>query len=93
MPATLDEVYDALVDNADFEEVASVAKAKLFATAASRFLILSPQSQSDQGSSLTMSVAQIENLLKRARGYIDQNASGASNANVRFLSASQGFRR
>ena len=93
MPATLDEVYDSLIDNADFEEVSSVSKARAFATAATRFLILSPQSQADQGSSMTMSVAQIENLLKRARGYIDQNATGQGNANVRFLSASTGFRR
>lgn len=93
MPATVDEVLDDLIDNADFEEVSSVAKARTFATAAKRFLILNPQAQSDQGSSLTMSVAQVENLLKRAQLYISQTTASTSAGAVRFLSASQGFRR
>ena len=51
MAATIDEILDALSDNADFEEVGSVARARSFITAARRFLSL-PSSQSDQGSSL-----------------------------------------
>ena len=94
MAITIDTVIDNLLDNADFEETASVTKARAFITAATQFLILSPQSQSDQGSSLTMSVAQIENLLKRARGYVEKNATdSASGTRVRFLTAAEGFRR
>lgn len=94
MAVTIDTVIDNLLDNADFEEAASVTKARAFITAATQFLILSPQSQSDQGSSLTMSVAQIENLLKRARGYVEKNATdSASSTRVRFLTAAEGFRR
>ena len=90
MAATIDEVIDALLDNADFEESFSVSKAQLFATAAKRFLILSPQSQSDQGSSLTMSPATIENLMNRALEFIAVNRTPTGA--VRFLSVSEGFR-
>ena len=90
MPATIDQVIDALLDNADFEETTSVSKAQAFATAAKRFLILSPQSQSDQGSSLTMSPATIENLMHRALEFIAANRTPSSV--VRFLSVSEGFR-
>ena len=91
MPApTIDDVIDALLDNADFEESISVSKAQAFATAAKRFLILSPQSQSDQGSSLTMSPATIENLMHRALEFIAANRVPSSV--VRFLSVGGDFR-
>lgn len=94
MAVTIDTVIDNLLDNADFEESASVAKARAFITAATQFLILSPQSQSDQGSSLTMSVQQIENLLKRARSFVEQtDTSSATSTRVKFLTAAEGFRR
>ncbi|MEM1224602.1 MAG: hypothetical protein AAGJ40_02835 [Planctomycetota bacterium] len=96
MATTLDEVYESLDANADFEEVGSVAKAKAFATAATKFLFLSPQSQADQGSSMTISVQQVENLLHRARAFVDgygTDGAVSSRGGVRFLSASEGFRR
>jgi hypothetical protein len=37
------DVEEALIANADFEEAASVSKAKAFVTAARRWLILKPQ--------------------------------------------------
>lgn len=90
MSATIDEVIDALLDNADFEEVSSVSKAMAFATAAKRFFILTPQSQSDQGSSMAISPATIENLMKRAQDFIAVNRVSAGA--VRFLSVSEDFR-
>lgn len=90
MAATIDEVIDALLDNADFEAARSVSKANAFATAATRYFILTPQSQSDQGSSMAISVAQIDNLLNRARNFIAANQSPASA--VRFISVSGDFR-
>lgn len=94
MPSTIDEIYDALDTNADFEETGSVTKAKAFITAATRYLVLSPNSQSDQGSSLTINAAQIEALLQRARAFVAaSSSSSASTSKVRFLSASEGFRR
>lgn len=94
MAATIDEIFDALSDNADFEETGSVTKAKAFITAATRYLVLSPNSQSDQGSSLTINAGQIESLLQRARAFVTSNTSStARTAKVRFLSAGEGFRR
>ena len=90
MAATIDEVIDTLLDNADFEEADSVSKAQVFATAAKRFFILTPSSQSDQGSSMAISATQIENLLNRALTYIAANRTSPST--VRFLSVSEGFR-
>jgi hypothetical protein len=90
MAATIDEVIDTLLDNADFEEADSVSKAQAFATAAKRFFILTPLSQSDQGSSMAISATQIENLLNRAITYIAANRVAPST--VRFLSVSEGFR-
>jgi hypothetical protein len=90
MAATIDEVIDALLDNADFEAAQSVSKANLFVSAAVRYFILTPQSQSDQGSSMAISVAQIENLMNRARNFISANQTPSSA--VRFLSVSGGFR-
>lgn len=93
MAATIDEVIDALSDNADFEEVGSVAKARAFITAANRFLILTPSSQSDQGSSLSMGLPQVQSLLASARAYVTQaDNSSAATSRVRFLSAREGWR-
>lgn len=90
MAATIDDVIDALLDNADFEEANSVSKAQTFATAAKRFFILSPLSSSDQGSSMAISATQIENLLNRALTFIAAKRTDPST--VRFLSVSEGFR-
>jgi len=91
MPATLDEVIDSLLDNADFEEVNSLSKAKAFVTAATRFFILVPQTAADQqGCSQSMSVQQIENLMERARSYVSTNNTAASS--VRFLGVGEDFR-
>ena len=90
---TIFTVEQALLDNADFEEVASVAKAKLFVTAAKRWLILNPASSSNQSSSLSFSIQQIESMMTSARDYIAANDS-TNNAGgaVRFLSVTEGFR-
>lgn len=90
---TLQDLRDALWDNADFEEVGSVTKAKAYITAATRWLALEPASQSDQGSSLAFAPAQVERIMQRARAFVAaNNNSSASTSGVRFLSAGQGFR-
>jgi hypothetical protein len=84
-------VRDTMLTNADFEEVASVSRAKAFATAAKRWLILQPSSQSNESSSMAMSVAQVEAMLRRALDYIAANdRSTASTAGVRFFSFTRG---
>lgn len=93
MAATIDEVIDDLLDNADFEENDSVAKARTFITAANRYFILTPASQSDQGSSMAMGLAQIQALLNRATAFVKQSSTdSAETSAVRFLSISEGFR-
>lgn len=81
------EIEDDLIEYADFEEVGSVGRARLFVTAAKRWLILRPESASDQGSSLSMSKSVVEGLLKRAQNYVAANAAAGSGGRVRFLSA------
>lgn len=85
--ATLSEVVDDLVDNADFEESGSVAKARAFVTAATKYLILKPTSQSNQSSSLSWDNNQIKDLLARARDFVSANSS-----RVRFLGVGTDFR-
>lgn len=89
---TLDQIIDDVVSYADFEEVGSVARAKLFITAAKRYLLINPSSQSDQGSSMTMDTPQIQGLLHRAQQYVDRSVR-SNGSSVRFLSAAEGFRR
>ncbi len=90
-PPTLDKVVDELLENADFEEVESVSKARAYVSWANRYFILSPQSQSDGASSLAINAEQIDADRKRAREFIREQ-TGASGS-VRFLTTSSGFRR
>ena len=88
---TIDEITDEILNNADFEEQNSLSRAKAFVTAAKRFLILTPESQADQSSSMSISASEISNLMRRAQQFVDKRSrkTGA----VRLLSASEGFRR
>lgn len=90
----LEEAESLFFANLDFEETFSVAKARSFITAAKKLLYLLPLSASDQGSSLTHNIAQIEAMMRRAQQYVDaQTAAADGGGRVRFLSASEGFRR
>lgn len=94
MPTTIDVVIDALTDNADFAATSDVTKAKAFVTAAIQYLVLSPASQSDQGTSLSIAPETIRALMNKAQQLIDsEGSSTAETSRVRFLSASRGFRR
>jgi len=77
-----------LLDYADFEEVASVARAKLFITAAKRWLIVRADTASNEASSLTIGKSFVESMMKRATQYVAQNSSGS----VRFLGPGRSFR-
>lgn len=93
MAYTIDDVETDLVEYADFEEVGSVARARSFITAAKRWLILSPESQSNEGSSMSMSKSNVLDLLKRAQDYVAaRSGSTAGGSGVRFLGFSRGFR-
>jgi hypothetical protein len=83
-----------LIEYADFEEVASVARARLFITAAKRWLILRAESASNQGSSLSLGKSFVESMLKQAREYVvaNQSTPNGASANVRFLGVGSNFR-
>ena len=88
------DIETDLLDYADFEEVGSVARARLFITAANRWLILRADSASNQSSSMTIGKSFVENILKRAQDYVSQNAttSDGARASVRFLGVGSNFR-
>ena len=83
-----------LLEYADFEEVASVARARLFITAAKRWLIIRAESASNQGSSLSLGKSFVESMMKRAQDYVAGNATtaGGGSSRVRFLGAGSYFR-
>ena len=93
MAITYASVETALLENADFEETASLTKAKAFVTACNRFFVLMPASQGDQGTSMAMGLPQIQALMARAQSYIKANDSANnSTSHVRFLTFADGFR-
>lgn len=87
------DIESDLLEYADFEEVASVSRAKSFITAAKRWLILRPTSASNQSSSLSMDTTKVETMLKRAQDFVAANpATSGSGGSVRFLGAGSNFR-
>ena len=85
------DIETDLLNYADFEEVGSVARAKLFITAAKRWLILRPESASNQSSSLSIGKDSVQELMRRAQDYVAANGttSGGGRNSVRFLSATR----
>lgn len=78
-----------LLEYADFEEVASVARAKLFVTAAKRWLILRAESASSQSQSHSISKQFVETMINRANAYITRNTQGSR---TRFLHVGEFYR-
>jgi hypothetical protein len=89
----LADIETDLLEYADFEEVASVARAQSFVTAAKRWLILCADSSSNQGSSMSIGKSFVESMMKRAQDFIASTGSSSTAASprVRFLT-SEGFR-
>jgi hypothetical protein len=88
------DIESDLLTYADFEEVASVSRAKSFITAAKRWLILRAESASNQSSSLSIGKNYVEAMLKRAQDFVAANpaANGSGGGSVRFLGAGANFR-
>jgi hypothetical protein len=83
-----------LLDYADFEEVRSVGRARLFITAAKRWLILRAETASNQSSSLSIGKSFVETMLKRAQDFVAANDATANGGRggVRFLGVGRSFR-
>lgn len=93
MAATVDQICDAITDFADYEEVRSTDRARKYITACRRFLSL-PANSSSGGGSLGYNQATIQAELDYARRWLAANdAATTAGTTVRFLSASEGFRR
>jgi hypothetical protein len=93
MAETFDTIQAALIEYSDYEEVGSVARAKQYITAAKRWLALVAGSASNQGSSLTFNVAQIEAMKDQAIAWVAANDTQRNGSGrVRFLGAGSSFR-
>jgi len=88
------DIESDLIEYADFEEVASVARARLFITAAKRWLILRAESASNQSSSLSIGKSYVQDMLKRGQDFVAANAATTSGGvgGVRFLGVGSNFR-
>ena len=70
------EITQTLLDNIDFFETNSLAKAKLFAPAARRWLVLRPLNTSGEGRAVTLNVMQVEKMLHTAEAFIASATGG-----------------
>lgn len=94
MATEIDAVIDTILENAGYAEELSLAKAKLFATALRKFLILHPaQSTSPGGYTTTLSVVQAKQMLDEATSFITSNQNAANGgSSISILGARHGFR-
>lgn len=90
MEYTTESLQQSILDNADWVESASPAKAQAFATAVMRWLAISPEAMSDQGSSLTLGRDQLADLRREALQFVAANTAGGA---VRHLGVGGQFRR
>ena len=79
------DIETDLLTYADFEEVASVARAKLFITAAKRWLILRADSASSNSQSMSIGKQYVADMLTRAQAYVSANDTTAASGRTRFL--------
>lgn len=88
------DIESDLLTYANFEQVSSVSRARLFITAAKRWLILRAESASNQSSSLSIGKSFVQDMLVRAQDYVAANATTSSGAvgGVRFIGVGSNFR-
>lgn len=92
MAATYTQAVEAYLDNADFEEDASLSKAKAFVTACVQLAVLLPSSASFQGSAQSFDMASIKAAQTRALDWIQAYEATANNSGVRFFNFRSDFR-
>jgi hypothetical protein len=86
----IEQIQADLIANADWEVELSLSKAKAFAAAATRWLILNPQSSSKADASMTFDTTSLKEQLKRAQQFIQANRVGSNGSRV--LGVSRRFR-
>lgn len=93
MSFDLEDIEDDVLTYADWEETASVSRARSFITAANRWCILKADSASNQGSSLSINKTVVTQMLARAQSFVAAaDTASAAKSRVRFLSTNRGFR-
>jgi hypothetical protein len=98
MAIDISAIMQSIHDNADWAEARSLTKAKAFATAARRYLMLTPQQSSQPGGfSTTLGAQQIKEMLDEANEFINANTSAdgsdtSGSATVRLMGVRHGFR-
>lgn len=78
----LNEVLDAYAANASYEEDASVAKAKAFATACRILLVRLPTASAIGGASVQMDVSLIRAELSRAQQWLSTRSDSTGGVRV-----------
>jgi len=87
--ATVSELIDDLETALDYEETASLSKAKTVVTIVNKLIARRPQSSGRDGSSVSYDVNQLQQLRTDARIYV--NIKSRANG-VRFLGPTSSFR-
>lgn len=75
MTINIDDILQAIHDNADWPESMSLTKAKSFASAVRRYLLLVPQQSSQPGFTTTLNISELSNQLALANQFIADNTS------------------
>ena len=83
---SISTVETTLRTNIGFDVNNSLAEAKLCVVACREWLLLRPQTASNESSSLTLNIAQVENILNRATLFVDLNNTAAGTSRVSFAS-------
>lgn len=87
---TYDEIVTAYLDNADYEESASVSKCRSFITACRRLLLELPKQSSHTGASVSLNPELIADEMRRAQSWLASADTTANpNGGVRHISLSR----
>lgn len=81
---TIESVHRAYLENADYDEVGSIEKAKKFVTAVRRMMSFA-QSSANQSSSLSFDLATLQRERQQAEAYIavnDDSIGGSVNGGM-----------
>lgn len=89
---TVEQLTETLHANADWRVGPDTDKARAFVTAATKLILILPQSSADDGFSTTTNIQQVERQMQEAQAFLNDVAAGVSNSRVRFFSF-RGFRR
>jgi len=92
MAVTYSQAVEAYLDNADFEEDASLSKAKAFVTACVQLAVLLPSSASFGASAQSFDVASIKAAQTRALDWIQAYEASTTSPAVRFFSFRSDYR-